>query len=73
MASIYSPFKYFNIKKNMKTLFILTMLVLNIYNVAWPLTAKYLSFGIMIEVSTVTPDTLMTPAVSIGRIRSDGW
>ena len=61
------------VKRIIKTLFILIMLVLNLLYVAGPLIKKYLESGIMFEESTVTQHNLVSPAVLIGRLGSDGW
>ena len=61
------------VKRVIKTLFILIMLVLNLLYVAGPLIEKYLESGIMFEESTVSHQNLLSPAVLIGRLGSDGW
>ena len=47
------------------------MFGLNIYYVAEPSIRKYLTKGIMIEVSTETPEYLDFPAVTIYRLGPD--
>ena len=54
-----------------KKVFILIMLGINIWLVAKPSIEKFLDQGIMIEVSTDTPETLVHPAVTLGRIGPD--
>ena len=47
------------------------MLGINIWLVAKPSIEKFVDQGIMIEVSTETPETLVHPAVTLGRIGPD--
>ena len=42
----------------------ITMLVINILYVAQPTIEKYLEKGIMIEVSTISPEYVVAPAVT---------
>ena len=51
-------------KRILKIIFIITMFVLNIGFVAWPLIQKYLAYGIMIEISNISPESLPAPAVT---------
>ena len=47
-----------------KIVFMITMLVINILYVAQPTIEKYLEKGIMIEVSTISPEYVVAPAVT---------
>ena len=49
------------------------MLALNLLFVAGPLIEKYVESGIMFEESSETHQHLVSPAVLIGRLGSDGW
>ena len=58
-----------------KTVFMITMLVINVLYVARPTIEKYLEKGIMIEVSTISPEYVVAPAVTFTRrslIKSKG-
>ena len=51
-------------KRIFKITFIITMFVLNLVYVAIPLIQKYLADGIMMEISTFSPETLIAPAIT---------
>ena len=58
-----------------KIVFMITMLVINVLYVARPTIEKYLGKGIMIEVSTISPEYVVAPAVTFirrGLLKSDG-
>ena len=58
-----------------KTVFMITMLVINVLYVAQPTIEKFLEKGIMIEVSTISPEYVVAPAVTFirrGLLQSDG-
>ena len=58
-----------------KTVFMITMLVINVLYVAQPTIEKFLERGLMIEVSTVSPEYVVAPAVTFikrGFLQSDG-
>ena len=58
-----------------KTVFAIIMLAINIRYVAQPTIEKYLEKGIMIEVSTISPEYVVAPAVTFirrGLLQSDG-
>ena len=53
----------------------ITMLVINVLYVARPTIEKFLEKGIMIEVSTISPEYVVAPAVTFikrGPFESDG-
>jgi len=63
------------LKRMIKMVFMVSMLILNILYVARPTIEKYLEKGIMIEVSTVSPEYVVAPAVTFikrGFLQSDG-
>ena len=58
-----------------KIVFMITMLVINVLYVARPTIEKFLEKGIMIEVSTISPEYVVAPAVTFikrGLLQSDG-
>ena len=58
-----------------KIVFAIIMLAINIRYVAQPTIEKYLEKGIMIEVSTISPEYVVAPAVTFikrGLLQSDG-
>ena len=58
-----------------KIVFMITMLVINVLYVARPTIEKYLEKGIMIEVSTISPEYVVAPAVTFikrGLLQSNG-
>ena len=58
-----------------KIVFMITMLVINVLYVARPTIEKFLERGLMIEVSTVSPEYVVAPAVTFikrGPFESDG-
>ena len=59
-------------KRIVKIIFILFMLVVNLYFISLPSIRMYLDYGIVIEVSSVTVDDLPSPAFTISRIGADG-
>ena len=52
------------LKRFVKIIFMISMLVININYVALPTFQKYLEKNIMIEVSTVSTEYLVAPAVT---------
>ena len=54
-------------KTLLKITFIVVMIIVNIYLVAWPSISKYLQGGVVIEVSTQSTEGLVPPAVSFRR------
>ena len=61
------------IKKITKTIFIFSMLLVNIIFVSKPCIEKYFEGGIVLEVSIVSLDNLPSPAFTISRTGPDGW
>ena len=51
------------LKRFIKIVFVITMLVINVHYVALPTIEKFLKLGIMIEVSTDSPEYVVAPAV----------
>ena len=63
------------LKRMLKTIFMVIMLLVNILYVARPTIEKYLEKGIMIEVSTISPEYVVAPAVTFikrGLLQSNG-
>ena len=52
------------LKRFIKIVFVITMLVINVHYVALPTIEKFLKLGIMIEVSTDSPEYVVAPAVT---------
>ena len=57
--------------KKIRRLFILVVLLANIFIIALPIIKKFLDDGIMIEVSTKQENGLLPPAISVCRRSSD--
>ena len=53
------------------------MFVLNLVYVALPLIQKYLANGVIIEISTISPETLIAPAITfisiLGHYEDQGY
>ena len=60
------------INRFLKTVFVVSMLMINIIFISIPSIRKYFEYGIVIEVSSVTLNDLPSPAFTISRIGSDG-
>ena len=63
------------LKRFIKIIFMITMLVINVLYVAQPTIEKFLEKGIMIEVSTISPEYVVAPAVTFikrGLLQSNG-
>ena len=57
--------------KKIRRLFILVVLLANIFIIALPIIKKFLDDGIMIEVSTKQENGLLPPTISVCRRSSD--
>ena len=58
-------------KPILKGVFILSMLLINIWQISGPCTSRFLNYGVMIEVSSESPGSLLAPTLTVARIGPD--